>query len=181
MSSRLPATRHSLTALAAAVSVLIAIVASAGAFLGHRTEHHAYAGGAAPAAVQVTAGHTYRLSVPGGVSKAERTESISGVACTFTRSGVAGAVALTTYPEDDTTKATNVIATFIAPVGGRIVITCAGLASVYVDDADDSGFDWATLLLVLASLAALVFVGTASSLLWTARARPAVPRHSTAA
>lgn len=171
MSSRLPATRNSLTAVAAAVSLLVAVLASAGAFLGHRMEHHAYAEGSAPSSVHLTAGHTYRISFPGGVERARLREPLAGPSCTYTRPGVAGAAALTIYPEDATTKATDVIATFVAPVSGRVAITCAGLSGVYVDDADDAGFDWATLLLVLASAALLVFVGTAGSLLWTDRER----------
>ena len=120
-------------------------------------EPHAYArDGKPPAYVQVEAGKTYRISVRGGVA----TEARAGIApdaltCTAARPGQApGALNLTTESAD--TKATNDIASFVSATSGRLHVECARLGTVFVDNAEDSAFDWSSLWLVLASLALVI-------------------------
>jgi hypothetical protein len=120
------------------------------------TEAHAYSPGAiAPRTVQLTQGHTYHLSIPGGV-QAEYDLGVapSELACTFTPAGgQAGSLAVTAEDPGDPagSKTTNEIASFFAPVTGRVHVSCSGLPQVFVDDADDSPFDLAGLWLVLAT------------------------------
>ena len=121
-------------------------------------EHHAYASGSAPSSVQVTAGHTYRVSIRGGVARAQELGvTPATLSCTLS-SPTTGTRALTVTPEAADTKATQVIASFVARVSGRVQVACTGLPRVFVDDADDSGFDASGLLLLAAVLALAVGV-----------------------
>ncbi len=121
-------------------------------------EHHAYALGSAPSSVQVTAGHTYRVSIRGGVGRAQELGvTPATLSCTLSSSTV-GTRGLTVTPEAVDTKATQVIASFVAPLSGRVQLACNGLPHVFVDNADDSGFDTAGLLLLAAVLALAVGV-----------------------
>ena len=58
-------------------------------------------------------------------------------------------------------RATHAIATFTSPVSGNVHVDCAGWGAVYVDDAEDSGWDYAGLFLLLTtiSLTAAVALG----------------------
>ncbi len=121
------------------------------------TETHSYAsGGAPPAFVQVTAGHTYRVSISGGVKReAEFGVQASTLQCTAAAPGQApGALPVTAEPTG--TKATNQIGSFVATFSGRVHIACDRVGPVYVDNAADAGYDWSGLWLVLASLALVI-------------------------
>jgi hypothetical protein len=123
-------------------------------------EPHAYArGGKPPQYVEVKAGETYRIAIRGGVGA----EALAGIApadlsCTAAAPGQApGALNLTDESTD--TKATNDIASFVSAINGRLHVECTGLGPVFVDNAEDAAFDWASFWLVVASLA--LIVGTA--------------------
>jgi len=117
------------------------------------TEAHSFTpDSVAPRTVQLTAGHQYHLSIPGGV----HVEPSLGVepsllACTIAPTGGAAAP-LSLSAEDSGSKATNQIASFVAPYSGRVHIACTGLPQVFVDDADDVGGDLSGLWLVLATI-----------------------------
>jgi hypothetical protein len=130
------------------------------------TEHHSFAAsGVAPDRVQVTAGHTYRLAVKGGVQElTRRGEALTEPQCQWSQPG-SGQQVLQVTPEAADSKAINVVATFTAPVSGPIVIDCGGWGPLYVDDADNAAPDVSGYLLVVAVLALTVGVGLALSVL----------------
>lgn len=116
------------------------------------TEDHAYASGSPPTQVEVTAGRTYSLALPGGVTQVARAlGDPSALACTITPDGEAGRQ-LAVAPVAFDTRALHQIASFVAPVSGRVAIGCQSLPRVYVDDADDTGTDWAGVSLLLATI-----------------------------
>jgi hypothetical protein len=112
-------------------------------------EHHSYVAGAtAPSAVRVTEGRSYEISVHGGVpSLLARGVDIKTPQCTWSI-GSAQAQALQVSPENDDTKATNTVASFVAPASAQISIDCAGWGSLFVDDADNAPGDIAGTLLI---------------------------------
>lgn len=116
-------------------------------------ERHSYAPGRPPPTyVQVRTGHTYRISLPGGVAtEAERGVSGKALRCTLAAPG-SGPGALTITPLQAASRATDQIASFAAPASGRVHVACSGLGPLYIDDAADSTFDWSGLLLVLAAI-----------------------------
>jgi hypothetical protein len=124
------------------------------------SEHHAFSAGAQPPdSVHLTAGNSYQLSVRGGVKALEsRGANLTAPVCEWSVGGSASQ-ALTVSPESDQTKATNVVATFIAPYTGNLHIDCSGWGGVYVDDADDSAGDTAGWLLVLGVITLTIGVG----------------------
>jgi len=118
------------------------------------TERHSYASDAVPPAnVQVTVGHSYMISVPGGVAALQDHDlSPSGLRCEWSAGGSAAQpLSVQLYGPD--AKATDAIGTFTAPVTGQIHIDCSGWGAVFVDDADDAGGDLAGLFLVLCVIA----------------------------
>jgi hypothetical protein len=155
------------------------LVVGAGLWLGYRllagTEPHSYAQGAPPAAVRIVAGHTYSLAIRGGV----QAEQQLGIPPTALRCAVSapriGVRPLTLRPEASDTKAINQIATFVAPVTGRVHLSCAGLTAVFVDDAADAPADRAGLALLLAVIALTLGVALALSALRSFRRRGKLP------
>ncbi|HEU5006761.1 MAG TPA: hypothetical protein VFT67_07300 [Jatrophihabitantaceae bacterium] len=118
------------------------------------TERHSYASDAVPPAnVHVTAGHSYMISVPGGVSALQdRDLSPSGLRCEWSTGGSAAQpLSVQLYGPDS--KATDAVGTFTAPITGDVHIDCTGWGAVFVDDADDAGGDLAGLFLVLCVIA----------------------------
>lgn len=114
------------------------------------TERHSYDGGAvAPDNVTVTQGHTYQISIPGGVeTMSERNVNPAGLQCQWS-SPTAGSQSLDITPEKAESKATNTIATFVSPVSGSIHVDCTSWGTVFVDDAENASPDFAGLFLVL--------------------------------
>ncbi|MBE7187181.1 hypothetical protein [Jatrophihabitans endophyticus] len=112
------------------------------------TEQHSWDRGAvAPAVVELTGGHTYAISIAGGVpTEVEDGVSPDELSCSASASGI-GTQRLTLADEQEGTKATNQIASFVSPVTGSVEVACRGLTGVFVDDADGAGFDWAGVLL----------------------------------
>jgi hypothetical protein len=125
-------------------------------------EHHSYnAGAVPPMTVKLTSGHTYEISVPGGRDALKKRGISTQVAqCSWTQ-GPSGKRILKVTPVSADVRATHAIATFTSPVSGAVHIDCAGWGAAYVDDADDSGWDYAGLFLLLATtcLTAAVALG----------------------
>lgn len=138
------------------------------------TEQHAYAPGATPPnGVHLTAGHVYRLAVPGGV-KALNAHGLAQSTLRCTVAGQDGAfVPLTVAPESDDTRATNVVASFTAPISGAAHVDCTGWGAMFVDDADGAPADVAGWCLLASILALTIGVGLALS---AARSRSQAPR-----
>jgi hypothetical protein len=107
-----------------------------------QTEHHAYStGGSAPQTVHLTAGSQYILSVRGGTKALlDRGVNVTSPNCTWSLGG-AQPQALTVSPAGSSSKATNAVATFIAPYTGDLHIECTGFGGVYIDDADNASAD----------------------------------------
>jgi hypothetical protein len=149
------------------------LVVGAGLWLGYRllvgTEPHSYAQGAPPEAVRLINGHTYSLAIRGGVP-AEQQLGIPPTALRCAVSGPSiGVRPLTLRPEASDTKAINQIATFVAPVSGRVHLSCAGLTAVFIDDAADAPADRAGLALLLAVIALTFGIALALSALRSSR------------
>lgn len=122
-----------------------------------RSEQHAFNGGANPRDfVRVAAGRTYAIAIHGGVRRLTQLGlNPEQLRCTAApRGGAPQVLRLTTETSD--TKANNQIATFVAGVSGDVQVRCSGIGAVYVDNAEDSPFDWSGLWLVLASLTLVV-------------------------
>lgn len=152
----------------AAVALLVGVTCAGLAWVFAATESHAYAHGPAPQTVRLTSGRQYLLSVPGGYRALVNRANVQTPQCTYTPQspdGGAATLALSVNPFGADTKATNAVADFIAPTSGDVHIECLGWGAVYVDDADDSGFDVATLLVAVASVTLLAAVGLGLSAL----------------
>ncbi|MGN6610038.1 MAG: hypothetical protein ACTHMS_23890 [Jatrophihabitans sp.] len=110
----------------------------------------------APDTVHLTAGHTYELSWPGGVrALAAAGMPPSQLDCEWQSPGrTPQELSVQTVPSD--TTLTDRVASFVAPRGGDLVVTCSGLGPVFVDDADDTVPDAADAFLVVASAALAV-------------------------
>lgn len=136
---------------------VVLLVVGAGLWLAFKllagTEPHSYAQGQPPEAVQLVDGHTYSLAIRGGVP-AEQQLRIPPTAlrCAVSNARI-GVRPLTLQPEATDTKAINQVATFVAPVSGRVHLSCAGLTAVFVDDAANAPADHAGLALLLATIA----------------------------
>jgi hypothetical protein len=139
-------------------------------------EAHSFtSGGAPPAYVQVTPGHTYRIGIDGGVKhEAELGVQPSTLQCTAAAPGQApGALPVTA--EQNGTKAVNQIGSFVATFSGQVHIACDRVGPVYVDNASDAGYDWSGFWLVLASLGLVIgFPLTLSALRGVLTNRPTV-------
>ena len=140
--------------LAGVVLVVIGLVLCVAYRFTASNEPHSYAADAvAPYDVGVTQGRSYDIAVHRGVD-AEQDLGLVPSALTCTYSTQAGAQqSLPVTPEASTTKAINVIATFQAPVTGSVHVACTGLATVFVDDADDAATDRSGLYLLLGVMA----------------------------
>lgn len=164
-------------ALAGPVLVLFGLACWALYVQRSHSEPHAYSRGANPPAyVQLAAGETYQISIHGGVRR-EAQLGLDPVAlqCTAARPGQApGALRLASV-EQTGSKATDQIASFASTISGSVRIQCAGIGAVYVDDAENSPFDWSGVWLVLASLALLVGLPLTLSLLRDTTLRSAEP------
>jgi hypothetical protein len=123
------------------------------------TEPHSYSrGGKPPSSVRLVAGDTYSIAIHGGVDREVQLGlSPSALQCTAALAGQApGALELVVEQQD--TKATDKIASFVSAISGVVQVQCTGIGRVYVDDAADATFDWSGVWLVLASLALAIGV-----------------------
>ena len=130
-------------------------------------EKHSYNSGAAPPdTAKLTQGRTYQISVPGGrKALASRGISTSVGRCSVTQqSGVSQNLSVTPLSND--VRPTNAIATFVSPVSGSLHLDCGPWGAVYVDNADNTGWDYAGLFLVLTAICLTLAVALGLSALY---------------
>jgi hypothetical protein len=115
-------------------------------------ESHSYARGEPPYSVQVTARQHYAIAVRGGV-RTELQAGLEPTALTCSASSPRlGSISLAVQAEKADTKAINQIGTFVAPISAALHVDCAGLGTVFVDDAADASTDWAGVAVLLATV-----------------------------
>jgi hypothetical protein len=142
--------------LAGAVLMLVGLAAWALYAVQSGREAHAYtAGQDPPAYVRLIPGHTYSISIPGGLNRLpELGVQPTALQCTAAAPGqVGGSLAVAA---EQNTKATDRIASFQSRLDGKVHIECARVGAVFVDDAADAGFDWSGAWIVLTSIALAV-------------------------
>lgn len=152
--------------VAGVLLVSFALFAFAGSRIFTRGQHHAYDRGALPPpTVHLTTGVQYKLSVPGGPAALRAAGLLSDnnkPYCMRTINGSAAQqVPLEQTRDDDRTL--NVFATFRSTVTGDFHITCQGITAVFVDDADNAGFDYAGLLVLVSTVLGVIGVGLTAS------------------
>jgi hypothetical protein len=154
-----------------AVVLLLAAVLFGGLYrVADGAEKHSYnAGAVPPQTVKLTSGHQYEISVPGGRNAlAKRGISAKAAECSLSPDG-GSSTPLTVSPISDDVRPTNALATFVSPVSGRVHLDCGQWGAVYVDDADDSGWDFAGLFLVLTAICLTCGLALGLSALYAAR------------
>lgn len=151
-----------------AVVLLLAAVLFGGLYrVADGLEKHSYNSGAVPPdTVELTQGRTYQISVPGGrKALAKRGISTAAAQCSVTQpSGVSQHLSVTLLSSD--VRPTNAIATFVAPVSGSVRLDCGQWGAVYVDDADNAGWDYAGLFLLLTAICLTLAVALGLSALY---------------
>ncbi len=132
-----------------------------------------------PRSVMVTQGQAYSIAVPGGVpallaagvpvTTGQNAQS-PDLECDWA-SGGGAAESLKVTPESTSTKATNVVGSFAAPITGRITVNCQHWGTVFVPDADDASGDPSGWFLLASTV--LLFAGGAAAMSsgWTAVSR----------
>jgi hypothetical protein len=145
-----PRSRAQVLGAAGLVLLLVGALAWGLYLFAASNEHHSFtSGGRPPKYAQVVTGHTYRIGIHGGVP-AERRAGITPdrLRCSITLPGFpASRIAIS--PESTDTKATEQIASFVAPYTGKVSVTCDRLGAVFVDNTES---DPAGVLLVLATI-----------------------------
>lgn len=164
----MPSTSRASMQRAAAATVLIVagLVLGALSRVFSATEHHAFSAGAvSPNSAHVTLGKTYGLSTPGGVRALDAQGiDVSSAQCEWSADGSAKQ-ALPAAAGGSSSKATNVVATFVAPYSGEIHVDCLGWGPMFLDNADDASADPAGWLVLLVSIALTAGVALALSVL----------------
>jgi len=129
-------------------------------------QRHSYDRGATPAPTyHLTRGEKYQLSVHGGIAELRKKGLLpvgSSPQCRYSSAGGPDETITLDSVKDDE-RDLQVFATFTSPVSGDVHVSCVGMADVFVDDADDAGFDYSALLVVLATLVGVAGVGVAAS------------------
>lgn len=159
------------TAAVAAVALLAGVVCLALWRLVGATERQPYAPDAQPRrSVMVTQGQAYSIAVPGGVPAllaagvpmtTGQSQQSPDLECDWTSDGGA-AESLKVTPESTSTKATNLVGSFAAPISGRITVDCQHWGTVFVPDADDAPGDRSGWLLLASTV--LLFAGGAAAM-----------------
>jgi len=156
-----------------AVVLLLAGVLFGGLYrVADGVEKHSYnAGAVPPQTVQLTKGRQYEISVPGGRDAlAKRGISATVAQCSITpSSGGPVQLTVTVIPQD--VRPTNALATFTSPLTGQAHLDCGTWGAVYVDDSDDSSWDFAGLFLVLTAVFLTLGVALGLSALYARSAR----------
>jgi len=151
-----------------AVVLLVAAALFGGLYrVADGVEKHSYNSGAVPPdTVKLTQGRTYQISVPGGrKALASRGISTSVGQCSVTQqSGVSQNLSVTPLSSD--VRPTNTIATFVSPVSGLVHLDCGPWGAVYVDNADNAGWDYAGLFLLLTAICVTLAVALGLSALY---------------
>jgi hypothetical protein len=140
--------------IAGPVVVIVALAVWALFVLQSNKETHSYNHGdnPPPANVELKKGATYGVALHGGVAREVARGLVPGtLQCTATKQGQAPGP-LQVNAEAQGTKATDRIGWFVAEFGGRVHVECAGIGTVFIDNAEDAGFDWSGVWLVLASV-----------------------------
>jgi len=159
--------RVSATRAAVATGLIIAAVLLGALYrIISGTEHHAFAQGAvAPNTSHVTRGQSYTLSAAGGVTALKaRGVDVSTAQCEWSTGGTASQ-ALVVAAAGASTKATNVVGTFVAPFTGDIHVDCLGWGPMFLDNADGAAGDTAGRLLLLATITLTIGVALGMSAL----------------
>lgn len=152
-----------------AVVMLIAAVFFAGLYrVADGAEKHSYNVGAVPpTTVKLTTGRTYEISLRGGRAALEaRGLRPKDAHCSWSLGSSDVWQPLTVTPLSEDVRPTHAVATFIAPASGPVRIDCAEWGAVYVDDADNSGWDYAGLFVVLTALCLFLCVALGASALY---------------
>lgn len=119
-----------------------------------REDHSYNSGGPPPVNVEITVGHQYEISTPGGMNRLIAQGGLpSALNCNYTPVDGTQTRQLSTTALATDTRTTHAVATFIAPVSGLVHIECRALTSTYIDDADNVSGDPAGLLLLLCTIA----------------------------
>ena len=121
--------------------------------------------------IEVTANKLYHLSTIDGPT-ALVSDSIQ---CTWTMPNRADNTFLPVTIARGDARVTHVIGTFVGPINGTIKIACPATGAVFVDDADNTAFDYGGLWVVLTSIAALVGVAGLLGGLYSRRPPPNEP------
>ncbi len=134
------------------VLLLLAFVVFAGSRWAAGRQHHAYDPGATPRPVyHVTDGRTYQLSTSEAVERLSLRGALSTLSCTWSADGqVTSLLVVTSTLSDERNR--HQFALFTAQTTGAIHISCADIATVFVDDADDRSPDWAGALMLITVL-----------------------------
>jgi hypothetical protein len=130
-------------------------------------EKHSYSSGAIPpTTVELTTGHTYEISLPGGREGLKRAGiPASAAQCTWSQGNqIQQPLTVTAISAD--LRPTHAIATFTSPVSGEVHVDCADFGAVYIDDADNAGTDYAGLFLLLTAGCLLLGVALGLSALY---------------
>jgi len=134
--------------------LLMALLCFAGSRLVAGGQRHAYNAGATPLPTyHLTAGTIYQLSSVGGVQALTQSGVLgSGLApsCFSSSNGGPDSPIAITSTKDDA-RDLHVFATFSVESSGDFHIRCQGISEVFVDDADNVGFDLAALLMLLST------------------------------
>lgn len=148
------AARRARLAVPATLLVLLGLLLLGLYRVGSVTEKHSYSAGAtAPATAHLTVAKTYTLAVHGGIDALQRRGvAIISPNCRWSVGGSA-LQALPVAMEKADTKATNQVATFVAPATGDVHVECAGWGAVFIDDADNASGDLAGVFLLGAVIA----------------------------
>ena len=155
------------------VVLLLAVVLFAGSRVVASVQNHSYDTGATPAATyHLTVGKTYQLSSPTGDADLKSAGVLDNLVCVTTNAaGVQTPLSSVATLDDE--RDLRMFATFQAADTGDFAVTCTGITQVFVDDADDSAFDWAALLVLLTVVAAVVgVIGVVSGVYGRQPARP---------
>lgn len=137
-----------------AVALLLAAVLCGGLYrIADGAERHSYNKGAVPPdTVRLTSGHRYEISVPGGRKALQKRGILTTSAqCSATPQGGAE-IPLTVTVLSQDVRPTNALGSFVSPISGRVHVSCSSWGAVFVDDSDDSSWDFAGLWLVLAAV-----------------------------
>lgn len=151
-----------------AAILLAATVLFAGLYrIANGSEKHSFNSGAIPPTTfALTLGHNYEISVPGGRKSLDRRGVSTAAGRCFWSLGSGNQQALTIKLISADVRPTHAVASFDAPASGRIHIDCSDWGAVYVDDADNTGWDYAGLFLLLTTICLTLGVILAISALY---------------
>ncbi len=150
--------------LAAGVALLLlAVLLFAGFRLVAQGQRHSYDPDASPAkSYRLTAGRSYQLSSPIGLTALQSHGVLTSLACSWSTDGqLQHPLELATAEADDRDMRT--FATFAAPATGALQVSCTRIDKVFIDDADDAGRDHSALLVLLAIVAGFAGVSATVS------------------